>query len=81
MSTYKSVLPEIFPHAINLPRETAIWVIGEMTTPFRDDGLVFSSFAATADTRDSTTINLWLSEASWKFVAKRLGLEHEIESA
>ena len=75
MSTYRSVLPEIFPHSLVLPRETAIWLMGEMTTPFREDGLVFSSFAATADGPSDEYIVLWLSSTSYRFIASRLNIE------
>lgn len=67
MSTYKSVLPQVFPHCIaDTPMMVRAYVEALLSED-RKDAPQGSSFAVTVENGDRTW-NLWLSAASLKYL-------------
>jgi hypothetical protein len=69
MATYQQVLPEVFPHILTVPSDQLEPYINLLTDPDRIASHRGSSFAVTMENHDGT-VNLWLSEASLKYLMK-----------
>jgi hypothetical protein len=75
MSVYKNVLPNAFPYCLVLPIHEARRYV-KLLLSNRTDVPQGSSFAVTVDNWDGTW-NLWVSEASYKFLKEHGPLDIE----